>query len=118
MQPMYLRTCCVVLRCMCCADEVLHLVLETLTAALKASPEAAAPWEPHISGGRAVPAALCCCDIYSVSLACLLGCCLLLVLGWRLAVAEWDSVQPFNFGASRCCPPAVPCPPCCLQSRP
>ena len=45
---------------MCCADEILHLVLETLTAALKASPEAAAPWEPHISGGHAVLAVLCC----------------------------------------------------------
>lgn len=33
------------------ADEILHLVLETLTAALKAAPEAAVQWEPHISGG-------------------------------------------------------------------
>ncbi|PRW57646.1 importin-9 isoform X1 [Chlorella sorokiniana] len=30
-------------------DEILHLVLETLTAALKAAPEAAVQWEPHIS---------------------------------------------------------------------
>ena len=45
--------------CVCCADEILHLVLETLTAALKAAPEAAAPWEPHISGGSDVPAVLC-----------------------------------------------------------
>lgn len=34
------------------ADEILHLVLETLTAALKAAPESAVQWEPHISGGR------------------------------------------------------------------
>ncbi|KAL4434017.1 hypothetical protein ABPG75_000458 [Micractinium tetrahymenae] len=31
------------------SDEVLHLVLETLTAAVKAAPEAAAHWEQHIS---------------------------------------------------------------------
>ncbi|KAI3434732.1 hypothetical protein D9Q98_002793 [Chlorella vulgaris] len=30
-------------------DEILHLVLETLTAALKAAPEAAVQWEPLIS---------------------------------------------------------------------
>lgn len=35
------------------ADEILHLVLETLTAALKAAPEAAVQWEPHISGAGA-----------------------------------------------------------------
>ena len=34
-------------------EEILHLVLETLTAALKAAPDAAAQWEPHISGALA-----------------------------------------------------------------
>lgn len=33
------------------AEEILHLVLETLTAAVKAAPEAAAQWEQQISGG-------------------------------------------------------------------
>lgn len=33
------------------ADEVLHLVLETLTAAAKAAPDAAAHWEQQMAGG-------------------------------------------------------------------
>lgn len=37
--------------CLAAAEEILHLVLETLTAAVKAAPEAAPEWEQHISGG-------------------------------------------------------------------
>lgn len=37
------------------ADEILHLVLETLTAAVKAAPEAAVQWEQQISGAAGWP---------------------------------------------------------------